>query len=64
MKPGQDSVQGAAIRSLYILSLIMRLYTESGFGKESKQRSRRLVEESREAVFLTTPEGDLVDANG
>jgi hypothetical protein len=42
----------------------MRLYTESGFGKESKQRSRRLVEESREAVFLTTPEGDLVDANG
>jgi hypothetical protein len=35
----------------------MRLYTESGFGKESKQRSRRLVEESREAVFLTTPKG-------
>lgn len=32
--------------------------------KESERRFRRLFEESRDAVVLTTPEGDIIDVNG
>lgn len=32
--------------------------------RESERRYRRLFEESRDAVVLTTPEGDILDVNG
>jgi PAS domain S-box-containing protein len=32
--------------------------------RKSERRYRRLFEDSRDAIFLTTPEGDIVDVNG